>query len=150
MPSLLRSKTEKLTLETGRSCPWQHGNLNFNTLSQNFPRVLLNCTPQKGLTYSSLHYQRLTGKAKGSLHSTEARNIRKLTSCCTFAFCMWHSFSLDSNSMIVLPLRSLHGLRDILLSIYGSLYYGLVCSMILLKEQDHYVASTSNLRQNPV
>ena len=72
--------------------------------------------------HNSLHYQRLTGEAKGSLYITETRNIRKLTPCC-----------LDSNSMIVLLLRSIRGLWDVLLSIYGSLYYGLVCLTIPLK-----------------
>ena len=49
--------------------------------------------------------------------------------------------------MIVFLHRSINGLRDIILSIYGSLHYGLVGLIILLKEQDHrYLQSTPKSR----
>ena len=49
--------------------------------------------------------------------------------------------------IIVLLLRSINGLRDIPLPVFGSLHYGLVWLMILLKEQHHwYLQSTSKSR----
>ena len=49
--------------------------------------------------------------------------------------------------MNVLLLQWINALRDILLSIRGSLHYGLVCLMILPKEQHHwYLQSTSKSR----
>ena len=50
--------------------------------------------------------------------------------------------------MVVLLLRSINGLiKGYPVAICGSLHYGLVCLMILLKEQNHwYLQSTSKCR----
>ena len=100
--------------------------------------------------YNSVHFEHLTGKAKGSLHNTEARNTRKLTHSCAFAwFCMWHSFSPNNKHVThdCITTSIDQWFKGYPVAMCGSLHYGLVCLMILLKEQHHwYLQSTSKSR----
>ena len=72
--------------------------------------------------YNSLHFEHLTGKAKGSIHNTEARIPESLLTVVPLHgfVCSTHSVLITNMSlMIVLLLRSINGLRDILLPYVG-------------------------------
>ena len=97
--------------------------------------------------YNSLHYQLLTGKTKGFSIIQKREISESLLPAAPLHFvCSTPSVEIANMSrMIILPLR--YGLRVILLSTYGSLHHGLVCLMILLKEQHHpFLQSTPKSR----